>query len=284
MTDASTTLSIAMIADDFGLGPAIDGAILDLAQWGRITGLSCMTATRRWPDAAKILTDLPRDLSVGLHLTLTALPNAVYADGMRPARPDPGPLGLLAQGLRGRIDRTLLSARITAQIDRFEAALGRPPDHVDGHEHVHAMPIVRDVVLDVLTRRGLADRLWIRSVRPVGDPHASFGAMLRHRLFAALASGHERGLGRDRVAASARLAGIRAFSATEDYSALLARQLRRVTGPGVVVMCHPARPEPRDPNDDIQAARIDEYRVLSGPDFPEILKSAGLRLGRPSSQ
>ena len=42
----------------------------------------------------------------------------------------------------------------------FVTAFGRPPDYVDGHQHVHLFPQVRHAVLDV-TRR-LSPKAWVR--------------------------------------------------------------------------------------------------------------------------
>ncbi len=43
--------------------------------------------------------------------------------------------------------------RFHRQLDLFEAALGYPPDHIDGHQHVHALPVVRQALIDVVARR-----------------------------------------------------------------------------------------------------------------------------------
>ena len=65
---------------------------------------------------------------------------------------------------RGRIDTLRLRAEIEAQLDRFEDGVGHGPAHVDGHQHVHQLPGVREVLLSVLA--GRYDVLpWVRSTR-----------------------------------------------------------------------------------------------------------------------
>mgnify|MGYP001373880324 CR=1 FL=1 len=47
------------------------------------------------------------------------------------------------------IEKTLLER----QLDEFIAAFKRPPDFLDGHHHVHQIPRVRRLVLELFQRR-----------------------------------------------------------------------------------------------------------------------------------
>lgn len=59
-----------------------------------------------------------------------------------------------------------IRAEIRAQLDTFEQMLGHGPAFVDGHQHVHQLPVVRHELLDELRSR-YRDRLpWLRSTRP----------------------------------------------------------------------------------------------------------------------
>ncbi len=46
----------------------------------------------------------------------------------------------------------LIAAEIHAQIEKFTATFGAPPDYLDGHQHVQIFPQVRDAFLDVVSR------------------------------------------------------------------------------------------------------------------------------------
>ncbi|WP_292256660.1 ChbG/HpnK family deacetylase, partial [Mesorhizobium sp.] len=48
---------------------------------------------------------------------------------------------------RGRIDEPDVHAELDAQYDRFVEALEGPPDYIDGHQHVHFLPVVRNWLL-----------------------------------------------------------------------------------------------------------------------------------------
>ena len=65
------TRRLWLIADDFGLSPGIDEAIVHLLRFGRLSGTGCMTGFPEWPIAARRLRDLPSGTAIGLHLTLT---------------------------------------------------------------------------------------------------------------------------------------------------------------------------------------------------------------------
>jgi predicted glycoside hydrolase/deacetylase ChbG (UPF0249 family) len=66
--------------------------------------------------------------------------------------PDPGPLvaGEVEVGLHLE---PLDHASLEEQLQRFEALLGRPPDHLDGHHHCHAEPELTALAIARLGRR-----------------------------------------------------------------------------------------------------------------------------------
>jgi predicted glycoside hydrolase/deacetylase ChbG (UPF0249 family) len=55
-------------------------------------------------------------------------------------------------------DAASVRAEIERQFGRFCALLGREPDHIDTHQHVHRQPLVGDEVRAFAARRGLALR------------------------------------------------------------------------------------------------------------------------------
>jgi predicted glycoside hydrolase/deacetylase ChbG (UPF0249 family) len=121
-------------ADDFGYDEGVVRAIVELHQMGLLTSTSCMTNMPAWSDAASYLREHP-ELSAGVHLVLN--------EG-RPVLPLEQVPALVGQDGRflddGRILRSTrpgttaqLRAEFRAQIERFVAGVGRPPDHLDNH-------------------------------------------------------------------------------------------------------------------------------------------------------
>ena len=152
-------------ADDFGYDEGVVRGIADLHAAGRLTSTSCMTNMPAWPQAAAYLREHP-DLGAGVHL--------VFNDG-RPVLPADEVPALVDEGGRflddARILRSLrpgttrqLRAEFRAQIERFIAAVGRPPDHLDNHCAVSYMrPDRFKVTLELAREYGLPIRA------PFGD-------------------------------------------------------------------------------------------------------------------
>src|SRR5204863_2457619 len=99
--------------------------------------------------------------AIGLHVTLTG-PFKPLTPGYRPLRNGAFlPLqGTMLASFLQRLHRSQLAAEITAQFAAFEAAFGRPPDFVDGHQHVHLFPQVRQAALEATS--WIAPQAWMR--------------------------------------------------------------------------------------------------------------------------
>lgn len=269
-----TQASVIVCADDYALHPSVDQAVLLLARAGRLSATSCMSTAPGWPKAAKALQALRPALSVGLHFNLTeSHAGAVLAH-------------TLGQVLRAAYTRTLsrtwVQAAWRAQLDAFEQALGCAPDYLDGHQHVHQMPIVRDCMLEELSRRyGPGPMPWVRSTRPAGtlwrSPKAAAIACLGGWRTARL-------LQRAGIAMNHGFAGVYGFDAdnTDAYRIHMRRWLAQMPRSGGLLMCHPATDAV--PGDAIAAQRIVEFEYLASHAFEQDLAQAGLRVHLNAAQ
>lgn len=260
---------LILCADDFALSRGVSETIAALLASGKLNATSCMTTMPGWSADAALLRGLPGSVEVGLHLTLT---------GERPltTMPQIAPWGVLPridpltwQAMRGRVPLTEIAGEVAAQFDAFIAAVGRPPDFVDGHQHAHALPGIRDVVLAETARR--APSAWLR------DCTDDLDAILA-RPFAGKAIGsafHSRGFRRAAAAYGLRcntgFAGHYSFAG--DYRALFPRFLNR-PGEMHLVMCHPGAGTP--PGDTIAAARAGEAAALRELPVARLAAAAGL--------
>ena len=133
-----TLRRIILCADDAGWSEATDRVIADHAMAGQISAVSVLVRGPNapyWKD-----TKLPDTCSLGLHLSLTWSPEY----GSR----DLG--GLIVRAFARRLPSSWVRAEVDDQIDRFAALFGRLPDFVDGHQHVHILPGIREALFDVL--------------------------------------------------------------------------------------------------------------------------------------
>jgi chitin disaccharide deacetylase len=119
-------------ADDLGLSPGINEGIARAHLEGIVTSASLMVRQPAAEAAAELVHQLPQ-LGVGLHFDL--------AEWM------PGPSGwtpLYAFVDDG--DRSAVALEVERQLALFEDFVGRPPDHLDSHQHVHRSEPLRSIL------------------------------------------------------------------------------------------------------------------------------------------
>ena len=253
---------IALCADDFALHPAVDAAVVALAQRGRLTATSCMTTAPRWPEAAQLLPPLRPVLQVGLHFNLT--------EGHGHSAPSLGQI--LLRAYTGQLRPELMAQALHYQLDAFEQQLGTAPDFIDGHQHVHQLPGVRTALLQVLHQRYGAQPPWVRSTMPaqLGLNKATAlavlgGWQLKRQLVRA-------GLHHHRA-----FAGVYSFDAATPaaYGLRMGQWLEQASD-GTLLMCHPATVPV--PDDAIGLQRAVEYAYLASPEFGSLLQRWGVVL------
>lgn len=255
---------LCICADDFGLHPAVNEAVLRLVSMGRLQATSAMVGAPAWAAGAGALASIDAaHLDVGLHLDLTDHPLTV------PARPLAGWL------LRGLLDIQLLLREVHAQLDAFEQALGRMPAYVDGHQHVHQFPGVRDALLTALTARYPGHHPWLRSTRPgSGGVKPCVIDVLGRRGLAHQADAL--GFPQNR-----RLLGVYGFNGDVQRYRHLVQAWLEAAQDGDLLMCHPALAPV--PGDRIATARCQEFVVWSDPALSPSLMAGSLQL-LPMSQ
>ena len=145
MSDAP--IPIALCADDYAQNQSIDDGILSLLAEQRLSAVSCFSTAPRWmQQSAPALREAATAaaVDVGLHFNLT--------EGFAEAAPF-RLRGLILRCLLTRLDSGWLRQRLHRQLDAFEAGYGKLPAFIDGHQHVHQLPGVRQVLLQVLGSR-----------------------------------------------------------------------------------------------------------------------------------
>jgi len=172
------------------------------------------------------------------------------------------------------LDRQALRKEIDAQLDAFEQGLSREPDHVDGHQHVHQFTGVREVLVEALTTRYPRHRPWLRrTARPAALPSAGVKPWVIERLGCKALTASARAAG---FAQNGHLLGVYDFQGdAARYRGLLAQWLAAAQE-GDLLMCH-ASLQTQAP-DPILAARRNEYEVLAGGAFAELLAREGVEV------
>jgi predicted glycoside hydrolase/deacetylase ChbG (UPF0249 family) len=268
---------IILCADDYAMTEGISRAIGELAAAQRLSATSVMVNSTHWPAAAPRLRAHRGHLSIGLHLNLTLGTPVGPMPRLTPAGTFPGPRGLVLRAFLGLLEGGEIRAEIERQLDRFEAGLQFPPDHIDAHQHIHVLPWVRGALLQAVQRRYPTRPPLLR------DPADGLAAIAARRMavpkamsISALALGFARAARRRGLPVNDGFAGFSDFDETVPYADELHGALLQ-PGRRHLVMCHPGHPDVElaclDP---VVARRRMEYdAIMRDPDLPQ-------RIWRPS--
>lgn len=294
---------IGICADDVGLVPGVAETVAELAAQGRLSSASCVVNSSHWPNAAVVMralvtgTDAPA-FECGLHLNLT--------DGA-PLSPDlarhwpvlPGLERLIVEAHLGRLPRAALAVEFKAQTEAFADAFGAQPAVVDGHQHVHHLPGIRDLALDAIAT--WRQRPAVRNTGHVLGPghpvkrwliEGTGGRALQEMLLArgiahntTLLGAYDFKAADYRVTMCGWLASAAAAAAAPSRSADETTPGSQVAtaSSGALLFCHPQRAETvtrRNGSTDVIAdARTREAAYLGSAAFAEDLEAAGLEVG-----
>jgi predicted glycoside hydrolase/deacetylase ChbG (UPF0249 family) len=267
---------IAFCADDVGLVDGVAETVVGLAAAGRLSSASCVTGTTAWPSEGSAVATATKafdSFELGLHFNLTeGAPLSPDLARVWPALPGLG--SLIVSAHLGTLPLAPLAIEWQAQIDAFADVVGRLPAHVDGHQHVHHLPQIRDIVLRSLLADDEETRPAVRNTgRVLGPGHAfkrmviegTGGRALRHELQAKQFRHNE------------ALLGVYDFR-TADYRHLVRGWLAAAPERGGLVFCHP-RQGPASEGDPIAGARGREAAYLASAAFADDLAEAGFSVG-----
>jgi predicted glycoside hydrolase/deacetylase ChbG (UPF0249 family) len=141
MSQENNLRRIVLNGDDFGFSKGVNKGILESINKGILTSTSVMV-NRPAALEAKALAQI-KNISVGLHLDLT----------------EENPLKRWSKILyiltwpEKRIRR-----EFEQQIDKFTSIVGKLPDHIDSHHHIHWLTGFRNVVLEFSKKNNIPVR------------------------------------------------------------------------------------------------------------------------------
>lgn len=256
---------VVICVDDFGYDDAVDESIFALAALGRISATGALVDAPRWrADAPRLAAEHHGSVDVGLHLNLSES----LADGPRQIEWS----DLVLRAYTGRLRLAALRSEVARQLDAFEAAFGQPPDFVDGHRHVHQLPVVRDALVAELRARYPRHRPWLRQTAPTREPESRPGDRFKAFVIGALGSrGLARLARRDGFAQNRHLLGVYGFDGSPQEHRQRLAQWLAAAGDGDLLMCHTAVAGKGSAVDPIGAARVVEHELLASPAFAELL-------------
>ncbi|XP_065666002.1 carbohydrate deacetylase isoform X2 [Hydra vulgaris] len=166
-------IKIRITADDFGYCKRRNLGILETIDNGSVNSVSILM---NGSDVIK----LNKDVQKGLHVNLTegdsTSEKSTVSTLLGPDQLFLGKFGFREKLCNGEISKSELRIEIESQIKAFINKYLHIPTHVDGHQHVHVLPLVRDLFAELLQKYsiketrvpyeiGIIDCKWIEEPR-----------------------------------------------------------------------------------------------------------------------
>lgn len=273
------TASFTLCADDFGLKKSVNDGVIDLIAKGRLNAVSCMSGGDSFEaDAEKLLkaaASAAQDVNLGLHLTLSEYAPLTTMPKFAPNGQLPTINNTLISSHLGRLDRREIAVEIEAQIDCFMDVTGRLPDFVDGHQHVHLMPVVRSCLIECAQNKGLS------GFARLCDDKGQTSKGIKPLILSTLSWRMRKLLDQANIAHNEIFLGVNDFDRSEDFARLMQGWLKQASlaSGWALIMCHPAFEPYQDEtalHDPIKDRRMDEWEYLASDAFEADMKSVGL--------
>lgn len=258
-------MNITLCADDFGQDKPICRGILHLAERGIVSATSCMSNMPLTRVHIPELLHHKAHTAIGLHLNLTQGEALSPGFQLRPLRHW---LVLTHLNALSKGERANLADEIERQIDALLTLTDGALSFIDGHQHVHHLPIVRTLLLKAYHARFPDKKVSIRSC--IQPNYLSLNWASRFKASVIRHSGAQalrhmlrtQGIPHNEV-----FGGIYAFSSLTSGLPQIMSRVRENT----LIMCHPALYTDEDvlPTDDpLHSIRASEYVYLSTLNSP----------------
>lgn len=260
---------IMICADDFAQNEAISEGIIQLADRSRINAIGCIVNFPFWQSYSQALHSLSSQTLIGLHFNLT------FGHSLRDRKTFGRLPQLLLKTHCKTLNRVTVEQEFEAQLDAFSEHMNQLPDFIDGHQHVHQLPIIRDALLTVYQKRklncffrhtsnGLHDLTTLSQF-----PKSQLISLLGGLAFKAQLKNHT-------IASNTSFSGIYNFSQASQYATYFKRFLTQ-TKTGGLIMCHPGL-KSADKTDPQYKYRHHEFNYFMSDDFLRDLKDNSCQL------
>lgn len=268
---------IVLCADDYGQAEAVSGGIVELLCAGRLSATSCMVNMPGWRSQSRWLEPFKDKVDIGLHLNFTegrpcssvyrryvgdqfmSLTRLLFTTFLRP----------------GKLLANVLEAEMDAQLDAFENAMGFAPNFIDGHQHVHHLPVIRDVLVSVFMKRLKRHGAYMRVARQYLDQFKI--AVINFTG----ASQFDEFLDCYGILHNTSFSGIYSFRDAKKFPLYFIKFLKQ-SRDGGLIMCHPGLASVDD-SDPLSDSRFFEYQYLASDKFLTDCKKLDVSIARFTS-
>ncbi|MDF1797474.1 MAG: ChbG/HpnK family deacetylase [Coxiellaceae bacterium] len=258
---------IILCADDYGYNEPVSKAILQLIENKRINATSCMVNMPNWQQHAEQLKAVAKDVQIGLHLNLTEGEEAISHKK------------LVLRSVIGHIPYSKLSRLIERQFTTFFETMGHAPDFIDGHQHIHQLSGIRNMIVMCYSKYLKDNHCWVRL--SANSINKMFLLPFPQKQLLIYWTGYKRLkrlLNVDRIPHNKSFAGVYDFEQHQNYREYFLQFLQHIDNQGLI-MCHPGLDNLQTPcRDEIAESRVTEYHYFNSQQFVDDLASHNIAL------
>lgn len=151
-------MMLVVTGDDFGYCPRRTRGIVDCFLSGGISNVSLLVNGSAAEEAARLAKR--HNIPMGLHANLSegrpVCPNLQQKSTLTDQHGFfHGKVGFRQALERGQLSMEQVEVELRAQVQTFVELTGHLPEHMDGHQHIHVLPEVREVFAQVLSELGI---------------------------------------------------------------------------------------------------------------------------------
>lgn len=237
---------VILCADDFALNTAISHGIVQLISSQRISATSCMVRSSYWQEHAELLKPHQNQIDIGLHFYLPQMPNLLEV--------------ILKTNLK-LINKNIIASEFEKQLAIFEQTLGRLPDFIDGHRHIHQLPVISDIIINACQKQSIPNKIYVRNAT-----NSKFFSAKQLVVSAVSDLSFEKKLRDHEIPYNTSFAGIYNFNDSYRYYQYFPKFLKAIGDKGLI-MCHPALNHLENRDDPMADSRYDEFQYFSSSQF-----------------
>jgi len=136
-------------ADDFAITTNVSKAIIKLLEKKKINSTSCIVTTKNASRNLNLLKKFnsKKDFLIGLHLTLT---NFIPSTKFIKIKRFGSIVNLYLNIFFNNITREEIKNELLNQILIFKKKFGNYPKLIDGHHHIHQLPIISEILIGII--------------------------------------------------------------------------------------------------------------------------------------
>lgn len=290
MKPSSNLQEILLCADDYSQNKAVCEGILLLAKNKRINAVSCLVNSPLWRETQSQLVTHKENILIGLHLNMTlgkplsSLWKKHYGNQFSSL------VHLLQHTYLKHLNKKTVEAEILSQLETFMDVHGAEPDFIDGHQHVHQLPIIREALLTIYQRLNL--NVFCRNTANGWQDLLSFSSFPKRQSISLLGGlTLKRRLKQKSIPTNSNFLGIYNFTQANQYRRYFQQFLKKCNNSAMtkkscyetLIMCHPGLKSNTSTTDPLHAYRHHELHYLLSDDFLTDLADAHCTIRRPQS-